>query len=118
MEHSVPDQITKILDQIGEGDRTATARLLPAVYQELRRLAPRSCGRLQDLVLFAEHLDDAPAFRISALDGAGTDELLGRLGRRDPDPQSELGGARPEGFGGDGRHGREAPGSRPRPSWE
>src|SRR6185437_14227343 len=31
--------VTRILDAIGEGDRQAASRLLPLVYEELRRLA-------------------------------------------------------------------------------
>jgi RNA polymerase sigma factor (TIGR02999 family) len=32
-------EVTRLLDAIGHGDRQATARLLPLVYDELRRLA-------------------------------------------------------------------------------
>lgn len=39
LKNDVPECLTQILDQVGEGDRSATAQLLPLVYQELRALA-------------------------------------------------------------------------------
>jgi hypothetical protein len=35
------NEVTRILDAIGQGDPRATAALLPLVYDELRRLAAR-----------------------------------------------------------------------------
>src|SRR4051812_29529223 len=37
--------VTSILDAIGQGDPDAAERLLPLVYDELRRLAARHLGR-------------------------------------------------------------------------
>ena len=36
---AVMSDVTRLLDAIGQGDRQATAELLPLVYEELRRLA-------------------------------------------------------------------------------
>jgi RNA polymerase sigma factor (TIGR02999 family) len=36
---SVPEQVTQILDAVGAGDPQAAEKLLPLVYEELRRLA-------------------------------------------------------------------------------
>ncbi len=38
-------EVTKILSAIGQGDRQAAGRLLPLVYDELRRLAARRLSR-------------------------------------------------------------------------
>lgn len=35
-----PDEVTKLLQAWGRGDRAALERLVPIVYGELRRLAP------------------------------------------------------------------------------
>jgi hypothetical protein len=37
--HSVSEQVTQILDVVGAGEPQAAERLLPLVYEELRRLA-------------------------------------------------------------------------------
>lgn len=39
LESEIPKELTAILDRVGAGDRSATARLLPLVYHELRSLA-------------------------------------------------------------------------------
>ena len=39
MGKAVPECLTQVLDQVSAGERSATARLLPLVYQELRALA-------------------------------------------------------------------------------
>ena len=42
---SPPPRITQLLQQVGSGDRQAMDRLVPLVYQELRRLARRQLSR-------------------------------------------------------------------------
>lgn len=41
MQPPEPSELTRILTSVGEGDENAAARLLPLVYDELRRLARR-----------------------------------------------------------------------------
>jgi len=36
-----PAEVTSLLNQLAEGDQEAAAKLVPAVYEELRRLATR-----------------------------------------------------------------------------
>jgi DNA-directed RNA polymerase specialized sigma24 family protein len=42
---ALPDEITRLLEDWGEGDRGALERLMPAVYEELRRIARRYMRR-------------------------------------------------------------------------
>ena len=41
MEHPAPEEVTRLLRQIGQGDRAAVDRLLPLIYDELHALAHR-----------------------------------------------------------------------------
>src|SRR5262252_4121539 len=60
MTTSVPDDISHLLTQWGEGDETALDKLIPLVYAELRRLAhhymrgERACLTLQTSALVNE----------------------------------------------------------------
>jgi RNA polymerase sigma factor (TIGR02999 family) len=42
---SEPEQVTQFLDAVGAGDPQATEKLLPLVYEELRRLAAAKMAR-------------------------------------------------------------------------
>ena len=70
MENGIPQRLTAMLDQVGEGNRSAVARLLPLVYKELRSLAGSFFGQeRRDHTLQPTALVHEAYLRIAAMKG-------------------------------------------------
>ncbi len=70
MDESVPQCLTAMLDQVGDGNREATARLLPLVYRELRALAGSFFqGERPDHTLQPTALVHEAYLRLAAVEG-------------------------------------------------
>ncbi len=68
---AVMSEVTRILEQIQQGDASAAEQLLPLVYEELRRLAARRLSREKPGHSRIQRQRPAHRRRLSGWDGQG-----------------------------------------------